>query len=160
VVALRPQNCMQDQDTSHFFNPDLPTLDDVSLFQNIFGPPLPSPSFTGEFYPTFSETLLDTQPSQAVRQDIPPSPPDAPGVSSIQPLTTAIPPDYDTMNRGPCYTGVTGVGSWVTSDTRSSIAVPTIPPVRSIQPVSLIPFSFRPNTADDSICTLDHNLSV
>lgn len=139
------------------FSLGLAVPDDSSPFRKVSELPLPPPSSTGEFHPTFSsETPLDNASFfPVVRRNDLPSFPDVPGPSDFRPQTTVISLDDGAGQNDACYKGVTGVGLRVTGGTHSPIVLPTLPPVRFTQSISPKVFPFL-NTAD-SIVTPGYN---
>jgi len=87
---------------------------------------LPSPSPTGELYPTFpSGTPQDTS-SQVAGQNCLPPLPDVPGPSSSQPRTTAMPLENDARNRDACYNEGTRAKLRITDYTHPPVDLPII----------------------------------
>lgn len=119
------------------FNPDWIVFEDVPPSQNTFEPPPPSPPPpppppTGELFPTFpSESLLDAQSVQAVRQNTLPYLPTAPEASSSWPRTSTIAPVNSAGGR---YTGATGARLRIASREHLDTTQPAPPsPIRWIK---------------------------
>jgi len=118
-----------------FFDLGFFTSDDAPFSQNTFESALPPAPSAGGFIPAFLETSLDTPSVQPSEQNTLPSLPATPGASVIRPQTATTPTDNDTRNCDPCYgVEVAGAELWFSSSGHSSVTVPHMPLVRSVQP--------------------------